>query len=127
MKTIARLVSAIWILLMLSTTVALSQGDARNDVINAEYRFAELAASANTKEAFLAHMATDGLIVRRGELVNGIKDWEPRQPNNSLLSWYPSYVGVASSGDMGLSTGPWEFWKTRQDSAPSAHGEFISI
>ena len=104
-----------------------AQGDTRNEVISAEYHFAERASSTNTKEAFLSHLAPDGLIVRQGELVNGIQDWQERQANNSLLSWYPSYVDVARSGDLGLSTGPWEFWKSRQDSTASVFGHFVSI
>ena len=104
-----------------------SQDNARAEVINAEYHFAEMASTMNTKEAFLSHLASDGIVVQKGELVNGQEVWNGRTPNATLLSWYPTFVDAASSGDLALSTGPWEFRKTRQDSVASAFGQFVSV
>jgi len=104
-----------------------AQGDARSELINAEYQFAAAASATNTREAFLSHLSPECLVVREGQFVNGPKDWQTREVNSSLLSWYPSYADVAPSGDLGVSAGPWEFWKNRQDSNPSAFGHFVSI
>lgn len=104
-----------------------SQTHAREEIINSEYHFTDMASATTTRQAFLSHLAMDGLVVQRGEFVNGIHLWQNRQPDSSLLSWYPAFIDVASSGDLGLSTGPWEFRKDRKDSAVSASGEFISI
>lgn len=121
-------ITCIGLLCALLTTDGLAQSNARNEVINAEYQFAATASETNTREAFLSHLAPHGLIVQQGELVNAIETWKSRKPNPSvLLSWYPSFVDVAPSGDLALSTGPWEWKKSRQDSSASAFGHFVSI
>jgi ketosteroid isomerase-like protein len=58
--------------------------------------------------------------------VNGKDLYKNRKPNAAHLTWFPTFVEVAASGDFGISTGPWEFRKTKSDT-PVAYGHFFSV
>jgi ketosteroid isomerase-like protein len=42
-----------------------------------------------------------------------------------LLAWEPVFADIALSGDLGYTTGPWEF--REHGDGPSAFGEFVTI
>jgi ketosteroid isomerase-like protein len=44
-----------------------------------------------------------------------------------VLDWRPAFVEVASSGEVGLSTGPWRITSRTDPAAPPRHGQFFSI
>ena len=44
-----------------------------------------------------------------------------------VLDWRPAFVEVAASGEIGLSTGPWKITSRKDPSAPSRHGQFVSV
>lgn len=95
-------------------------------MVNAEEAFARMASEKNTKDAFLFYLSDDAVTVGpHGPLV-GKSAIKKRPANASLLSWNIAYCDIASSGDFGYTTGPWEFRPSR-DSLPVAFGEFHSI
>lgn len=101
-----------------------TQGSAAS-LVAAELSFAKQADSENIRAAFLAVLADDGVLFRPGP-VNG-KAWlTPRKADASKLSWYPSFVELSRSGDLGCSTGPYQ-WRAEADSKEVAHGHFVSI
>lgn len=74
--------------------------------------------------------ADDGLLFRPGA-VNG-KKWmleHPVPPSDKkpLLAWQPAFAGIAASGDMGFTTGPWEFKGDIKDEKPSGYGHFVTV
>jgi hypothetical protein len=78
-------------------------------VVEAEHAFALYSIEHGMKDAFLSFAAPDGVIFRRGP-VNAIETWSKRNPApNGLLTWWPVYADVSRAGDMGWTTGPWEF------------------
>lgn len=93
---------------------------------NAETNFAQMAAEKGTRDAFLAHLADNGVIFQPGP-VNGKQYWLKREPSESKLSWYPIFADVARAGDIGYTTGPWEFRKNANDEKPAGYGQFLSI
>jgi len=99
----------------------------QQEVINAENSFAGLSKSANTVEAFMAYLS-DSTIMFNGENkpVPGISLYKDRKPNNSLLFWWPVFVGASADGKMGFSTGPWEF-SVKRDSLPVAQGYYATV
>jgi ketosteroid isomerase-like protein len=128
MKTDMRL-AAIVVLLALSV-VAQGQS-ALHDMVKTEQAFSKMAEEKNTRDAFMAFIADDGLLFRPGA-VNG-KKWMLEHPapppgdKKPLLAWQPSYAGMAASGDMGFTTGPWEAKADIKDEKPQGYGHFVTV
>src|ERR1043165_6665833 len=81
-------------------------------MVQTEQAFARMAAEKNTRDAFMAFIADEGLLFRP-TAVNG-KKWMSEHPvppsdKRPLLAWQPAFAGMAAAGDLGLTTGPWEF------------------
>ena len=97
-----------------------------NSVVQAEKDFARLAAEKGIRDAFLAYLAEDSVIFRPGP-ISGRKWYEERPPAKGLLAWYPSVADVASSADLGYTTGPWEFRSEGGKPAPDATGIYFTV
>ena len=120
------------ILLILAAAVVVQAQSALHDMVKTEQAFSKMAEEKNTRDAFLAFIADDGLLFRPGA-VNG-KKWMienpgPPPPANKkpLLAWQPSYAGMAASGDMGFTTGPWEAKADIKDEKPQGYGHFVTV
>ena len=117
------------IILMLMMAQAQAQTPVQ-EMVQTEHAFARMAAEKNTRDAFLAYIADDGLLFRPGA-VNG-KKWlldHPTPPSDkrSLLAWQPILGMVAASGDFGFTTGPWQAKPDINDANPSAYGHFVTV
>jgi ketosteroid isomerase-like protein len=100
------------------------------EMLLTEQSFSRMAAEKNTRDAFMAFIAEDGLLFRPGA-VNG-KQWmldHPVPPSDKrpLLAWQPSFAGMATAGDLGFTTGPWESKPDVNDEKPSAYGHFVTV
>ena len=51
----------------------------------------------------------------------------PPSDKRPLLSWYPAVAGMARAGDLGYTTGPWEFKNDIHDAKPVAWGHFLTV
>jgi len=93
----------------------------------AERAFSALSVERGMRDAFLAFLS-DRSFLFRPLPVDGRAVWQDRQPVPGTLIWEPSYVEVSSSGDLGLSTGPWEY-RPAPGAADStiAHGHFVTM
>ena len=117
-------------LLILSVTVIAQGQTPLQDMVKTEQAFSKMAEENTAREAFMAYIADDGLLFRPGA-VNG-KKWmieHPVPPSDKkpLLAWQPNFAGMAASGDMGFTTGPWESKPDRSDPKPSAYGHFVTV
>lgn len=121
-------------LLLAFVSLAFSQQanekSALQSMVDTELAFARMSLEQGTRPAFMAFIAEDGILFRP-RAVKG-KQWmidHPLPPSDkrALLSWYPSLAGIAESGDMGYTTGPWEFKDDIKDAKPSAFGNFLTI
>jgi ketosteroid isomerase-like protein len=100
------------------------------DMVKTEQAFSKMAEEKNARDAFVEFIADDGLLFRPGA-VNG-KKWMQEHPvpasdKNPLLAWQPAFAGMSVSGDMGFTTGPWEFKADRSDEKPSGYGDFVTV
>jgi ketosteroid isomerase-like protein len=96
-------------------------------VVGAEHAFAQYSIEHGMKEAFLHFAAPDGVIIRRAP-VNAIEVWRQTNPAPAgLLTWWPVYADVSRAGDLGWTTGPWEFRDKPTDAKPSGTGHFFTI
>src|ERR1041384_2545298 len=123
----ARIVVASLILAIAS--VAQGQS-ALQEMVKTEQAFSKMAEEKNARDAFMTFIADDGLLFRPGA-VNG-KKWmleHPLPPSDKkpLLAWQPAYAGMAASGDMGFTTGPWEAKADINDEKPQGYGHFVTV
>jgi ketosteroid isomerase-like protein len=96
-------------------------------VVETEHAFAQYSIDHGMKDAFLNFAAPDGVIFRRGP-VNAIEVWKSRNPApTGLLTWWPSYADVSLAGDMGWTSGPYEFREKATDEKPAGTGHFFTV
>src|SRR5437660_8996202 len=95
-------------------------------IVEAERAFARAAAAKGTRDAFLEFLADDGIIFQPGP-VNGKQFWQARAPRKGLLSWEPIFADVSLAGDMGYTTGPYEFRPNGADDKPIAFGQYFTV
>ncbi len=98
----------------------------RRALVEMEGAFAKTAATKGTRAAFIEFLADDGIIFQPGP-VNGKKYWTEREPRKNLLSWEPIFADVSMAGDLGYTTGPWEFRPNGPDDKPVAFGQYFTI
>jgi ketosteroid isomerase-like protein len=97
-------------------------------LVNVERAFSKMAKEKNTRDAFLTFFADNAVTSAPGKGPRiGKKHLEEQPANESWLYWEPVYTDIASSGDFGFNTGPWEFRQSRNDEKPVAFGHFVSI
>jgi ketosteroid isomerase-like protein len=95
-------------------------------VVEAEVAFARTSGEKGTKEAFLAFLAEDSVLFRP-QPVSGRKFLLDRPPAPGKLSWRPIFADVSSAGDLGYSTGPYEYRKDAADAVPASYGNYFTI
>src|SRR4030095_6707625 len=44
-----------------------------------------------------------------------------------LLAWQPAFAQIAEAGDLGFTTGPWEFKNDINDAKPAGYGHFVTV
>ena len=96
-------------------------------MVNAERAFAAMAKDKNTRDAFLFYLSDEAVTANAYGPVVGKSALKKSAVNAGLLSWDVSYCDIASSGDFGYDTGPWEFRNDRADENAVAFGEFHSV
>lgn len=119
----------LFLLLTLAVVVVPAQTPLQ-EMVKTEQAFSKMAEEKDTRDAFMAFIADDGLLFRPGA-VNG-KKWMQEHPvppsdKKPLLAWQPSFAGMAASGDIGFTTGPWEFKGDVKDPKPSGYGHFVTV
>jgi len=98
-----------------------------NDIISSENNFAKAATDMNVKKAFLANLDSAGRIFNGAKNYNGIAAYSKgAENNNELLAWYPTIAQVASSGDLGFTSGPFTYSAKRVDTV-IAYGYYFTV
>lgn len=103
---------------------------ALESMIKTERAFAAMSAEKGIRQSFMAFIADDGILFRP-TAVRG-KQWMTEHPLPvsdalPLLSWWPTFADMAISGDMGYTTGPWEYKNNISDPKPVAFGNFLTV
>jgi ketosteroid isomerase-like protein len=97
-------------------------GNHLKDMLDTEYAF-EQKAQDSVREAFLAYLADDSLVLEPGP-TPGRAFYQAAKPSTAKLQWYPSIAAVAGGGDLGFSTGPWMY----TDAGGSHYyGDFVTV
>ncbi len=95
------------------------------DMVKAEQDFASDASARNTRDAFLAALADDGVVFAPGPS-NGKRVWEARAANHARLEWAPAVAEIAAGGDLGYTSGPW-CYTAEGATKPSAFGQYFTV
>jgi ketosteroid isomerase-like protein len=97
------------------------------EIFEHEHLFAVYSGAYGMKEAFLRFAAPDAVIFRGGP-VNAIEAWTQTNPApTGLLLWFPTYGEVSRAGDLGWTTGPYEFREKRDDKEAAGHGHYVTL
>jgi len=51
----------------------------------------------------------------------------PASSARPLLSWQPIFAAVSRTGDLGYTTGPWQYKNDIKDAKPAAFGHFMTV
>lgn len=99
-------------------------------MVETERAFSRTSGEKGTREAFTAFIGNDGVLFRP-HAVNG-KQWfqdhpVPPSTTHPLLAWQPIYAFMSRSGDLGYTTGPWQYKSDGKDAKASAFGDFMTI
>ena len=107
-----------------------NSADRLSQMIETERSFSHMSEEKGTREAFAAFIADDGILFRPRAVVG--KKWMQEHPlppanNRPLLTWQPIYAFMSRSGDLGYTTGPWQYKNDIKDAKPSAFGNFMTV
>jgi ketosteroid isomerase-like protein len=99
-------------------------------MVQTERAFSRMSEEKGTREAFAEFIADDGILFRPTAVFG--KKWMQEHPlptsaTRSLLTWQPIFADVSHAGDLGYTTGPWQFKKDIQDTKPAAFGNFMTV
>ena len=94
-------------------------------LVDAERAYAKMGFEKDFRAASLAVFADDAVIAAPG-ITNGRRYWE-KETEVPFLIWRPIFASIARSGDLGYTTGPWEYKKAREDEKAQAFGRFVTV
>jgi ketosteroid isomerase-like protein len=98
-----------------------------DELVQAERNFAQTATQKGIQPAFVQFLAEDGIIFT--PLSTRGKKYHQENPNPpaGLLTWEPTWAEVSAAGDLGYTTGPYEYRQQATDEKPVGTGHYMSI
>jgi ketosteroid isomerase-like protein len=94
-------------------------------LVTTEHNFAAMAVERGTRAAFLQFAADDAVMFVPGPVL--VKEhYETAKDSPGRLSWQPIYAEISSGGDLGWTTGPWE-WYAQTADTPQYFGHYNTI
>jgi len=119
--------ASLFVVIILVVNILYSQnGTEADNLASTERLFSSYTVDNGIRDGFLKYF-DDSCVVFRPFAVNGHDWYANHKPIKGILSWYPTYVLVSSSGTLGLSAGPWEYRDSSTTDSPSGFGHFFSI
>jgi ketosteroid isomerase-like protein len=97
-----------------------------SSLVEAERSFVETSRAKGIRDAFLSYLADDA-IVFRPRPVKAKPLYAERQQIPGSLIWYPVYADVSLAGDLGYTTGPFEYRSKMENQQADGCGFYVSI
>ncbi len=97
---------------------------------DAERSFAAESVRSGIRASFFQYFADDGIAFQPGPVIykEAVRDRSaPEDPKAHTLDWKPIFGDVASSGDLGYTTGPYVLIDNTGNSGPPSHGFYFSV
>ncbi len=102
-------------------------GENLASLVEAERAFAGDVETKGLRAGFLLFLA-DRAIIFNPRPVEGRPVYERMAAGNpGILSWRPEVAEVSAAGDMGYTSGPYEFRKSRESATSTARGHYASV
>lgn len=102
-------------------------GGTAESLATAEKAFARESVEKGMRTAFLDALSDDGVILAPGSgAKNGKEIWQTKKDSAAVLDWQPVLAVVASGGDLGYTTGAWNYRRSPNEKS-AAFGEFVSV
>jgi ketosteroid isomerase-like protein len=95
-------------------------------LVEAERSFARLSADTGMKTAFMTWLADDA-IVFRPEPVRGRERYANSPDIPGMLIWQPVYADISAAGDLGYTSGPYEYRQEGANHPADGYGHYVSI
>jgi hypothetical protein len=93
-------------------------------LLEAERSFCRIAAEQGIREGFLSVLDPEAVVFRPGP-VPARKWYTDHDSIPGLLAWQPAFV--MASGDLGFTTGPWQYRTKSAADDPDAYGDYVSV
>jgi ketosteroid isomerase-like protein len=99
-------------------------------MVGTERAFSRMSEEKGIRESFTEFIAEDGILFRPRAVFG--KKWMRENPSppattRPLLIWQPIFAGMSRAGDLGYTTGPWQFKNDIKDAKFSAFGNFMTV
>lgn len=94
-------------------------------LVERERAFARWVAEKGVSPGFAAFLADDGYIFQP-QPVPG-RSWHRTNAAPGRLLWVPELAVMSHSGDLGYTTGPWQYFADTTSDAPVAGGHYFSV
>ena len=115
---------AIFLTLSMGTVLA---DDPAQGLVEAEKAFAQKSMTAGIGSAFMQFLAPDSIVLKP-QPENAREFYGKYDSAGRKLLWQPVVACVSRSGDLGMTSGPWEMRKAVAGSEKAvAFGQFVSI
>ena len=120
-------------LLMLSTVCPWQDkktSSALDAMVQSERDFAKTSVEKGIRDSFIEFFAEDGINFQPGPTKTKeafLSRPAPAQKPTNVLNWEPIYADMASSGDLGYTTGPYTNVDNGPDKRPTRYGYYFSI
>jgi len=130
MKSLLSLLLAVCCLAGVAVAQKKNQVDDLKSMVETERAFARASEEKGIRESFVEFIADDGILFRPTPVFG--KKWMkehplPASPSRPLLSWQPIFAAVSHAGDLGYTTGPWQYKNDIKDAKPAAFGNFMTV
>ncbi len=106
--------------------LAAAPGAGPEALVDAEHAFARAADSGTVRDAFLAFLAPTAVVFHGGP-VNARRLYQSLEPGKTRLAWQPAFAAISGAGDLGWTTGPWQWRRDGSHTAPDATGEYTTL
>lgn len=116
----------VWISFTALASAQASLDSVALEIAHNELLFSYSSVIKGRNQAFIEFLA-DSSIAFHPLPVNAKELYKNLADKKYYLSWKPTVVEVSSSGDFGLSSGPWEIRSSRLSDIPDLVGYFVSI
>jgi ketosteroid isomerase-like protein len=125
MKTIFPFIAAL-VAMALGCSPEFTMDQELQSLVETERAFSRHSVENGMRDAFLTYLAEESIVFEPGP-VDGRKVHQGREETSGTLIWWPVWAEIASGGDMGYTTGPWEFRRIVEGDTAVGYGHYVSV